>query len=908
MPLIRSLICPSTFQPAPGSGVGFSKPRVLEFLALLGWLLSAVFSGPAEAVPSKAHAEMPEKHRAYFEAYCVSCHGEEKQKGKVRLDNLSMKIDSIETADRWQKVLGAINSGEMPPEDHDRQPGKAEKAEFLEALSQTMVVARKSLTDQGGRITMRRLNRREYQNTLREILGVEVSVSSLPADGGPETFDTIGSSLFMSPDQLQLYRQIGRKALDLSFDEALRDVPVRKMHAEAEAETLPGIERSMAEFVSIRKRHRQWVVRVDEAARRPENAAVVAELRQKTKDTPEKFYLEWIKIQGAPSPTEFGFPDAIDANMMNSRWDNYVPQAVDYLILPKAKTGTYLGVAQLSHRWVSVHIPRDWPAGEYKIRARVAAVENSPVQRRYLDFLSGHPNSQVISTHQISGTMKEPQIVEVTVTLDSEGRRSFMFGEKGILGNPDGKGVANQVFRKGYEANHIGPDYALWVDWVEAEGPLKKPQSARTLADLKSQLARLEQQPEQVRPTLEFFARRSLRGREAPAEFLDRLEKLYAIKRAEGEKPLEALKEPVSVLFASPSFLYLAEPAVEGQPRKLTGPELASRLSFFLWSAPPDEVLLQKASCGELTQPGALRREVDRLLADPRAGEFTEAFVRQWLGLARLDFFQFDERQYPDFDLPTKAAAKSEVFETFKHLLHSRGSLERMLKSDTAVLNALLAQYYGIPGIEGDHFREVKLPADSPRGGLLGMAAILAMGGNGEQTSPVERGAWVLRKLLHDPPPPAPANVPQLNRLAGKPLTTRERIQLHQEDPQCTQCHRKIDPIGFGLENFDAAGRWRTEDARPGVPNARKEIHPAGAFYKGAAFKDYFELRSIIASQPGRFARGFTEALIEYGLGRPFGFSDEDLASAIVQHAAKEQFSLPEFLYALVESAAFQLK
>jgi hypothetical protein len=150
--------------------------------------------------------------------------------------------------------------------------------------------------------------------------------------------------------------------------------------------------------------------------------------------------------------------------------------------------------------------------------------------------------------------------------------------------------------------------------------------------------------------------------------------------------------------------------------------------------------------------------------------------------------------------------------------------------------------------------------------------------------------------------------VPQLNRLSNKQLTTPERIAQHQEDPQCTQCHRKIDPIGFGLENFDAVGKWRTEDARPGVPKDNNSIKPAGAFHKGPAFKDYYEMRDIIASQPERFARGFTEALIEYALGRPFGFSDEDFANEIVKRAAQQNFAIPEFILALVEAKSFHSK
>ena len=226
------------------------------------------------------------------------------------------------------------------------------------------------------------------------------------------------------------------------------------------------------------------------------------------------------------------------------------------------------------------------------------------------------------------------------------------------------------------------------------------------------------------------------------------------------------------------------------------------------------------------------------------------------------------------------------------------------------VFPALLANYYGLEGVSGDEFRKVPLPAGSPRGGLLGMAAILAMGGNGEHTSPVERGAWVLRKLLHDSPPPAPPNVPQLARLEGKLLTTRERLAAHMEEPQCASCHRKIDPIGFGLENFNAGGKWRTEDTyeKRGVGKKTWPIDPSGQFHNGLAFKDYFELRDLVASRTAGFARGFTEALIEYALGRPFGFTDEALAEAVVARAEAKDFVLREFLHALVASPEFGRK
>jgi hypothetical protein len=216
----------------------------------------------------------------------------------------------------------------------------------------------------------------------------------------------------------------------------------------------------------------------------------------------------------------------------------------------------------------------------------------------------------------------------------------------------------------------------------------------------------------------------------------------------------------------------------------------------------------------------------------------------------------------------------------------------------------------GLGGVKGDAFRKVSLPAPSPRGGLLGMAAILAMGSNGQYTSPVERGAWVLRKLLHDPPPPAPPNVPQLARLKGKLLDVRKRLRAHQEQPQCANCHRRIDPLGLGLENFDAAGLWRIEDAYEGTGGVKQTwpVNPAAALHNGPAFKDYFEFRDIIASRSDAFARGFTEALIEYALGRPFGFIDEELALNIVSQTREKDFAVRQFIHALVASEAFQSK
>jgi Protein of unknown function (DUF1592)/Protein of unknown function (DUF1588)/Protein of unknown function (DUF1585) len=368
---------------------------------------------------------------------------------------------------------------------------------------------------------------------------------------------------------------------------------------------------------------------------------------------------------------------------------------------------------------------------------------------------------------------------------------------------------------------------------------------------------------------------------------------------------------------SSPTFLYLAEPATDGDRRPLSQQELAVRLSYFLWGAPPDAALLELAARGQLSERDVLLAQANRLLDDPRSDGLVRAFVYQWLGLDRLEFFEVNRTQYPRFDDSTKLLARQEVYETVAYLLRNNGSLRDLLKADYVVVNSVLANYYGLDGVTGDEFRRVAIPADSPRGGLLGMAATHVMGGNGDKTSPVERGAWVLRKLLNDPPPPAPANVPQIARLAGKLLTTRERLSAHQEQPQCASCHRKIDPIGFGLENFDAVGQWRTEDSyqlsdangRPD-PKAKKtwKIEPAAALYQGPEFSDYFGLRDIIAGKSAAFARGFSLALAEYALGRPCGFGDEPLLDRMVATASERDLAVRQFIYTLIESREFQTK
>jgi len=882
------------------------------------WLVG--FAGAADL-----EVELPKKHFALIDSYCLDCHDAETQKGKVNLEALSFKVTTIKQAEIWQKVLNAMNSGEMPPK-KKAQPKNAEKADFLDDLAQIMVLARKKLSDSGGKITMRRLNRREYRNTIEYLTGVNLDVSSLPSDGGTGTFDTVGASQFISSDQFEQYLKLGRIAINEVF--VRRKPPSSKpftFRVEPEKTINPKNEKFIKQVEERQERFKRWKKGVDEAAKTPENQAIIAEIRKTNRliDHPNRFYTFADRFVGTPNPNDFGFIDSAKAAAAAPSRDRSLALHKHYASLPHRDTGTYLKPTHGTGRVIVA--PKKVSAGSYVLRVRVGSVKGAPASRRFIEI--GHPQRFIasrdwglegrpISVHQVTGTIEEPQIIEIPIEVRSDTIREFAVQEK--QPNNGNLKVLWDDHNKLKKENGYGHPPAIWVDWIEMEGPLPKTGAKAGLAQILADnlVGPKKSESERARTILTDFSMVAFRQVKPAPKFIDQLLALLKTRRTSGELFEVAIRTPLSVILASPGFLYLNEPSDEKQRRTLTDRELAVRLAYFLWSAPPDEQLLALAEKNVLHKPATLRQQVSRLLADPHSGEFVSGFVHQWLHMERLDFFQFDTKLHPAFDESARASARREVYESFTHLLRDpkSGRLGKLLKSDYIFINGLLANYYGIEGVTGDEFRKVKLPTGSPRGGLLGTAAIHAMGSDGIESSPVERGAWVLRYLLNDPPPPAPPNVPQLSRLADKPLSTRDRLRAHQEEAQCASCHRKIDPIGFGLENFDAAGKWRTTEAHR-IKTRRNwratkswEIDPSGAFYNGPAFANYFELRDHIAEREPDFARGFTEALIGYSLGRPFGFTDEDLANEIISAAKAKQYSVSEFIHSLVLSQTFRKK
>lgn len=811
------------------------------------------------------------KYITFFNNYCIDCHNEKKTKGKVRLDKaFSFDIKTVRDADQWQKILEAINSEEMPPED-DPQPLKKDKLEFLDMLSLKLVEARKALSDSGGVSVIRRLNQREYKNTIMSLLGVEVDVDTLPADDSGSHFDTDGSSLFMSPDQIEQYLEIARQSIKKAM-EPQSNAKAVKRRIQPEKSLSPFVKKQLDKFTT-RNKNAQAYFKSKKPNRKPKDFGIVDEGEAK-----------------------------VDLNMYKRFSESYKYYVKD----PLNNTGSTLNLHHPASKF-RVTLSKSKKAGKknntnnkglYKVRVRAGLTDTVDPERAFISFgyLMEDGSFKRLNNFHITENHRKGQIIETEYLFDEHPH--LIFREK------QDEESAIAYYAAVYRERGRGPDPTVWIDWVEVEGPFKV-NTAKLITELRKALPKFNQDA-YLKAFLKKVAVLAFRNKPVEEDFINKLVAIYKEQLKLLKSPSKAIVEPLAIILSTPSFLYLNEPLKDKKVKQLNDLELANRLSYFLWSSPPDYRLMKLAKENQLHKPENLRLQVERLLADPKAMNFYRSFSHQWLHLQRLDFFQFNRKSFPRFDQVMKDTAKEEVFQTMKFIVDNNLSTKNFLKSNFVVVNGLMANHYGMKGIKGENFRMVKLPKNSIRGGLTGMAAILAMGSDGEHTSPVERGAWVLRKILNEPPPPAPANVPQLSRLEKKKLTVKQMVKIHQEEPQCAHCHKKIDPIGFGMENFDPIGKWRTHDVRN--KNFKYKIDPSAALYRGPSFRNYLELREIFVSRHKQFNNGLIKQLLAYALGREIGFTDDKLIESIEQQLTKKKSSMRELIHAVVQSASFRQK
>lgn len=382
---------------------------------------------------------------------------------------------------------------------------------------------------------------------------------------------------------------------------------------------------------------------------------------------------------------------------------------------------------------------------------------------------------------------------------------------------------------------------------------------------------------------------------------------LYESGRASGG--FEAgIRTALEGILASPDFVFRFERAPSGLPAgasyRLRDLDLASRLSFFLWSAPPDRQLVAVAAKGTLSQPAVLEREVRRMLADPRASALSTRFAAQWLRLPDLELVQPDIRQYPDFDEQLRSAMRTETETFFDHLVREDRSVLDLYRADYTYVNARLAQHYGIPNVAGDRFRRVQYP-DSTRRGILSHASVLTLTSHATRTSAVERGKWVMEVLLNSPPPPPPPGVPDLEATpgttGGRQLTVRERMEQHRKSPACSSCHKMMDPIGLAMEHFDVTGRLRLRDN--GMP-----IDSRGELWDGSKAENLQQLQAALLKRDDTLLRTFTRNLLAYAVGRRIEASDMPTVRRIVRDAAAQDHRMTAYILGVVNSPAFQMQ
>ncbi len=709
--------------------------------------------------------------------YCGDCHQGDKAEAGVAFDQLTEARAGTRDRSTWKKIHVQLTNKIMPPVKED-QPTDEERQKLIDWVGSHALTVRCSDTVYPGRVTIRRLNRAEYNNTIRDLFGVDFHpASTFPADDTGYGFDNIGDVLTLPPVLLERYL------------EAAEQVARRTIVAPDE------------DFVTEKKQDGGTLGSTTEISK------------------------------------EFDFPDE---GYYLLRVRTYADQAGPDL-------------AKMSLRLDGLEI------GQYEVKAKNEG---------------------------------ETELIEKRFKV------------------PAGKFKLAAAFLNDYYQPQDGQnsDRNLYIVSLAVAGPigvlpseLPEPHRRLMIQTPKSP----DDYPAAARAILSRIVPMAWR-RPATDEEINRLVSLVERVTADGSSFERGIQTALQAVLVSPRFLFrLEQDPTDSAPegiRTLDDFELASRLSYFLWSSTPDEELLAAAREGKLTRDSAeLDRQTRRLLADPRSRSLVENFAGQWLQLRNLATISPNPRRFPKFTKELRADMRRETELLFETIMKEDRPLIEFLSADYTFVNQRLAEHYKIEGISGDEFRRVTVNPEQ-RGGLLGQASILTVTSNPTRTSPVKRGKWILDNLLASPPPPAPAGVPPLKESTRREpieLSLKERMAQHRADPACAACHVLMDPLGFGLENYDATGVWRTNDG-----NA--DVDATGDLPDGRKFTGPKELRAILLERSDDFRRCFTERLLTYSLGRGLEYYDECALKAIVQSGQADGDRVSAYVLGIVHSTAFR--
>ena len=776
--------------------------------------------GPIAASPREAGAG--DVVRDFLERHCFECHDDVARKGGLDLSALGSNAADAASFAAWVKVHDRLRDGEMPPKKAERPP-EAETVAMLRSLDARLHDADLDRQQREGRARARRLNRDEYQNTLRDLLGVEGDYRGfLPEDGSAGGFDKVGSALGISPEHLEAYLAAAEAALDEVIVTGPRPPLIKRRIPQRHKTPVPeqGISRAVGPLFLRR-------------TRRPGPLHhVIRQRRRHCASTPRA----GTASGSGPEPGRARSRSGADPR--GTRADNGsggVPWLVGYY-----------------------DFPREGAEVEFVVRLQ-----------------PGHA---------------------IRVSPYMNGGRRFVPGDQA----------------KGTTLSRPG----LAMEWVEIEGPLYEswpPPGHRSLfgtLDL-AQGGRADAE----RIVREFLPRAFRRP--ATEDEVQHYLRIYDAA-ADGGDFVARIRLVLKAALCSPHSLFLSAP-----PGPLDDYALAARLSYFLWSSAPDRAFVTLAAEGRLHEPDELRRQVERMLDDPRSSAFAESFTGQWLDLRKINATAPDARLYPEFDDLLEYAMVQETRLFFDEVLRRDLSIENFVRSDFTMLNDRLAQHYEIAGVEGVEFRRVPLPPGSLRGGVLTQASVLKVTANGTTTSPVTRGAWVLDRILGKPAPPPPPNVPAIEPDIRGAKSIRDQLAKHRTSASCAACHAKIDPPGFALERFDVIGgrrdRYRADRATapehqqvavagrraPATVGLGPVVDASGQMPDGRTFGDFEEFRSLLAADPDQLTRTLASKLLTYATGTAPQYADRAEIERIAARLRGEGRGFRSLIHAVVQSPVF---
>ena len=782
-----------------------------------------------------------EPFEAFLGKHCIRCHGPEKQKGELRIDQLARDFKLGTDSHRWAEAMEKVNSGEMPPK-KEKQPTQAEIAAFVSSLDSLLKEGRAARMAARPAVSHYRLSRKEYQNTVYDLLGVRYDPAK-PGELNEDTrwhgFERIGSELTLSPSHVDRYFRAAELVLDRAFPVA----------ASGEARK---VRKTAAELRYSGGKNQQAVLDRFDIKR------------------PLRYLLFPGNVQNALSPNWFG------------------------------RTGP-------EH------------SGLYRVRIQASGIRPIGGQTAHLSIgkRTGEETVDGLIEFDLTAPEDRPQVHEFEVFLEMPTSLDFCVVATDVVDRRAGAAFRNAlgggsyIFTHSSETGLLNPNApqmfddkgnglfsTVLLDWIEWEGPLvSEAEKSRRIGLVPPDDAT----PEVVAEHLQRLAERAWRRPVRKAELDDYLHS-YRTEREAGEKPADAYRVALQGVLTSRNFIYLVEGDTVARER-LTDSELASRLSYFLWSSMPDDGLFTAAQGGTLNGEG-LKKAVDRMLTDSKAGRFIDDFARQWLQLHRLGMFVPDKKLYPTYDAWLETSMRGEPVEFFREMFAKNLPIDSFVDSDWTMANARLCDFYGLPGPKAGGFERVSLKPENHRGGLLTMGAVLGLTSDGTRHRPVHRGVWLSEAILGKTPPPPPANVPAIepNPPQNPKATLRQKIEAHRNDANCAACHARIDPLGLAWDNYDAIGQWRTHEKVAAGVGKDPVVDPAGVMPDGRAFKDATEFKRLLIEDRDKVARAFIEHLCTYGLRRVLSFDDQDDLNAIQAEAKKKAYGIKDIIRAVALS------